>query len=651
MNFSQIIIKNIKYNIKNYTTFLLGNTIIQCILFMFFMLSCSPEFYDQVNNTSIQANFNSILVLMLSFSIAFIIFTIICFTKYRGKEFGVYFTIGLTSKEILRILALEDIIISLSSSILAVITGGAFSRLFQLAIGNILGLDELNITLSYKTILIMLLIAIFIFLANIIYQFIYLKKYTIIDILKSKKCKNLGKVNSIIGGIATIIFICSLFLFREVFNGEIKDDGNIILICFIGVAISLYFLIGYFMTWVVKFLMRFKKIYNNNILFINSLNYRFKHFNNVLYIISIMVILAITFISAGYSTYKSTENMNNMKYPNDVSFILNYNSYNEENNKKIVEKYLGEMKDYKAIEGINIKDLRVYDDEVFQYYHNILVINEDSYKELTNDDIELNKDQVIYIHDAKRNTFSDSGFILVGDNINIDSKGMSVTEFKEKNKDYIYIDKENRIDKINNLFNFYVDKVYSRNSTLVLNNEEYNKLKSNTSNKTYEILINLKDKGDYDSLREDLKDYYGEDVSNTVTVKDEEFSLAIKENGFMLFIFSFLGVMLLVGSASMLYFKVITSVEEDRERSKQLIKIGLTNKEIDKLLSKELATIFLVPPVIAIGITGYFLKNIYSIVSEGDFMWQNSLVVFLVYTIIQMMFFGLTNNKYKKMIN
>ena len=64
MKFSSIIIKNIKHNIRNYTAFLLGNSLIQCILFMFFTLIFSPKFMEAKEAMSSKGNFISTIVLM-----------------------------------------------------------------------------------------------------------------------------------------------------------------------------------------------------------------------------------------------------------------------------------------------------------------------------------------------------------------------------------------------------------------------------------------------------------------------------------------------------------------------------------------------------------------------------------------------------------
>ena len=43
MNLTRMIFKNIKYNIKNYIAYLLGNSFVICILFLFYSLIFSKQ--------------------------------------------------------------------------------------------------------------------------------------------------------------------------------------------------------------------------------------------------------------------------------------------------------------------------------------------------------------------------------------------------------------------------------------------------------------------------------------------------------------------------------------------------------------------------------------------------------------------------------
>jgi len=650
-----MIIKNIKHNIKNYTAYLLGNSLILCILFMFFTLIFSPEFLHADETMPLKANINSTVIIMVAFSAVFIIFTTISFTKYRGKEFGVYFTIGLTSKEIIKILCYENIIISMVSFLFAGIGGSVFSKLFHMAIGKILRIDNIIIPLSIKAYGMIFLISAIILLFTLVYQMIFLRKYSVINILKSKSKKDIGSTSVILGIIGIIIFIISLNAFNMAVNGGVKSNLNLVLSSSIfGTAVSVYLLIGFSMTVVVKVLRKFKRTYNNNILFVNSLSHRFRSYKSVLYVVTLMVSGAMIFIAVAYSTYKSTQRKFDIEYPYDMSLIVNKSQVNNTDIKDIVLKNLGELENFIELEGLNIPEIRVYEGKCSYGRSNLLVISEENYRSLGKTELNLKRGEVLYSYTQKMGSFLDGGFMLDLSKTEMKS-GLSLDQYIEQHNidEYIYVANENRRNVIDSTVNKFYSKNYDRGKTLVVNNEDYNMMKEKLGDEkiTYDVLFNVRNIEGHEGLKDSLKSNLSKTVSDTLVVKEPLFDADIKENGFALFIFSFMGMMFLIGSAAVLYFKTITSIEEDRERSKQLIKIGLTRDEINKLAMKELGAVFLVPPVIAITCTGYFLSTIFNVLSDGENMWKNSLVVFAVYSVIQIVFYFLTSSKYKKQIN
>lgn len=649
MDFSSMIIKNIKHNIKNYTAYLLGNSIIQCILFMFFTLTFSPKFMQAMEIKSLKDSLLSMVVLMIAFSIAFIIYTTISFTKYRGREFGVYFTIGLTSKEIMKILCYENIIISFVSFIFASVTGSIFSKLFHMAIGKILRIDNIVFPLSLKAYGVVLLISFGIFLFTAMYQMIFLKKYSVINILKSKSKKDIGSTSTILGVIGIIIFVGSFILFRMVADGKIKNNQDIFLgISIVCTAASAYLIIGFSMTVVVKIMKKFKNTYNNNILFVNSLSHRFMSYRTVLYVVTLMVAGGMTFISITYSTYKVTGKHIDTIYPYDMSFIVDKPQLKDKNIKDFIAKNLGEVKNCTELEALNIPDIRVDKGECLWHSPHMLVISEDNYKALGHNELNLKRGEILYCHIEKSGSFLEVGFMLDLTN-KIMNNDMSLEQYKAQHKtdEYIYVPVDNKRDKITSVVNCFYNENYFTTEAVIVNNEDYRDMKQKLGDAAviYDVLVNSDNgKGQkFEGFNNKLEAAFGKKASDTLIIKSDKFDSDIRENGFQLFICSFVGMMFLIGSAAVLYFKAITSIDEDRERSRQLLRIGLTNKEINSLLMKELGAIFLVPPVLALICAGYYLSVIYNMVNDGEYMWKNSLFVFGIYCVIQTIFFLLTS--------
>lgn len=655
MGLSKIILKNVKYNIKNYMAYLLGNSIIQCILFMFCTLVVSPEFLSMNEDSSIRANFTSFFSLMIVFSVAYILFTVVSFTKFRGKEIGVYFTIGFTSKEILKILVIENIIISLSSFFIAVFTGSIFSKLFNMVVCKILSISNMDIPINIKSFGLVFLIAIAVFIFTTIYQFLFLNRYSVIEIIKSKSKKDIGSTNLFWGIVGIVMFITSLILFKKGISDAIDDSQMLLQLSVVGTVISIYLLIGFSMTVFVKILKFFKKTYNNNILFANSLTHRFVSFRNVLYVVTIMVSAAMVCIAVAYGNYMNTKKYIDNKYPYDVSMIVSKEEYDEDKLVTVLNKHIDNIRSFNKIESLNLDEIRTNGNMINGRIKNILVVSNENYKSLTGNIYDIEKGSIVYLRLEKANGDLEEGFMLEAlDETKLKEKEMSIEDFKNlhEENEYLNIPVENVTFEVGQITNYTNSRKYVRFDSLILNDDDYAMLKSKLSDSkmSYDILLNIDGNIDIEELKDELKNNLGEHVSESLSVKENEFNNTIKENGLMLFLCTSLGLMFLIGSGAIIYFKIITNIDQDRERDAQLVKIGLTQNEINKLTMKELGAIFFVPPVIAIIYIGYFLSTLYDFINDGEYLWINTLYVFAGYLIIQVIFYLLTSSKYKKML-
>lgn len=662
MNFTSIIFKNVKHNIKNYLSFLIGNSFIMCILFMFFNLIFNKKFMNAKAMMFIKSDLETMIALMVAFSVIFIMYTTASFTKYRGKEFGVYYTIGLTSKNILKILSCENAIIAGMSFVFGTAFGCLFSKLFYTAIIKILRLNKIHMGITLESFGLMFIIAFLIFIYNSLYQAVFLKKSSILQILKSNSKKGIGSVNSVIGIIAVGVLAVSLIIFSRMTSKQMENNNKVITASIIAAAVSMYFIIGYVMGIVVKISKLFKGFYNSNILVLNSLSHRFMDYHKVLYIVTLLVSGAMLFMSMTYSSYKSVKKQMNLKYTYDLSFVLPEDKVSSDL-KNIIESTGADVKSYNLLEGINVPDMRDYDGRVKWFNFQTEVISKSNYEKITKKNIDIQKDHALYLHlenhSLKGGLIID--FLKDEDEINKLSHvdGISIEDYKKMKggSGFMYIPSENKVNKSENIGNYFFSNDYARTCKIVLNDDDYNKLKQNSMKSAVccDVLVNLNNNGDYGKYKTKIENALnqigGTAAKESLIIKREIFDDEISSEGFDLFMYSFLGMMLLVGSAVTLYFKTFTSLNDDKDEAGQLFRIGLTSKEIDKVLIEQLGAVFIVPPVIAILLISFYLSKMYTLIPGGDYMWKCSLTVFCVYGAIQILFFILTSCKYLNEIN
>lgn len=97
MTFSSIIRKNFIYNIRKFMSVYFVNTLIVAMLFIFGSLMFNSDVLEQAGKTRLYETIKMSLVGIIIFSIVFITYSTISFLKYRGKEFGMYVTLGMTT--------------------------------------------------------------------------------------------------------------------------------------------------------------------------------------------------------------------------------------------------------------------------------------------------------------------------------------------------------------------------------------------------------------------------------------------------------------------------------------------------------------------------------------------------------------------------
>lgn len=117
---------------------------------------------------------------------------------------------------------------------------------------------------------------------------------------------------------------------------------------------------------------------------------------------------------------------------------------------------------------------------------------------------------------------------------------------------------------------------------------------------------------------------------------------------FMLFLFSFVGLLFFISSAIIIHFKLLTEYEKEKVKYKKLYKIGITRKDLSKLISKELLVLFLLPNIIATIIAIVYSYSFPSRSIEKVNSLFFSLEVGVVYLCVQFLFYTIYRKYYLK---
>jgi hypothetical protein len=684
MNFSSIVYKNLKHNLTRYISFYLVNSFIVAVLFMFGTL-----FFNDSIPANTKGVFNFAFVAIVLFCIIFISYTQTYFLKFRGKEFGVYLTLGMTTRDLKKMIRLENIIIISISLLTGIAAGLLFSRMFYLIIGKVLVNIEYSVT--FNTFLLTFIVFLPIFIISTFFTERYLTKLSIIEVIQSSTKKEIAVgSNPIIGFLSIIGFAIALFLLPKVYTGDIFDGSKVIFTLFAVVTlVGPFFILGTLISTLQSLIRKYPRSYNNNLLVLSNLAHRFLSYRTILYVVTLMVSMGIFLIGTGYTIHKNTVTFNDLERPYDYMFIENgkYNHISQDKVRKVIKENGGKIKKYAVLDYLSLPIYKIKDGKVRtgeRSYSNSVIISESNYNNHmgTNKDIKRGQTLDVFLDGGEVQTKPTEDIMFLINKKSIQGLGkhfgdanitMNSSDFFHTvhSSDLFTVPKERILNDKAQFANLEYTNAYSTYHAYVVDDKDYEmmKRKSGYRDSSKYHLINLSNgdqhkifAGLLDALRKvnhadetiwKNKAFLGGPINEKTMLeayrpfsKTEKVERDKQINGVFYFSMAFLGALLLISSSIVLLYKIVTDIEEEKLRIAILRKIGITDSEMKRNLAKHLKLIFFVPTLFGITMALYYIALINTNYSKINYTMLQALLVVGMYILLQILFYFGLRRKY-----
>ncbi|HCL4446948.1 TPA: ABC transporter permease [Clostridium botulinum] len=608
MNFREFSTKNVVRNIRAYFAYLLSSTISAALLFSFTMLVLHPNLDVTIFPIYLQKAFEMTTIIAYLFLCFFVFYSVSVFIKSRFKEFGILYILGSSDKQIKKMIAIENVLISSLSGIFGVILGLVFSKIFLILSGRLLGYNALLFYLPVKAIIITFLAFVLMGILISIFTTYMIKEDEVLNLLKgTQKPKSEPKTSNIIA------ILCVVLLLGGYYFSITSTMNNIayrIIPVTVVVIIGTYLLFSQLSVFVIKILKKNREFYMNKtkVLWISTLLYRIKDNTRMFFLITITSAMAFTSIGAVSAFWINKEAEVDKNFPQAFFFASDKKDYEKLD---FIESSLKkEGYKYTKVQG-QIKSL-VYKKNTMT----INIINESTYnsiaESLGQEKIHIKSNEAI------------AGTPLMGnkrDNILVDNMDIKVITTLEERiipalYDYVYIVKDDVYDKISgSTSSFCAFNVESYKDTLNICKNYEGKFGESNNKKDHIILMKA-------NILESHKIGYG----------------------VIMFLTIFIGIIFFVTTGSFLYNKYYMDVQQDRMKYEQLNKIGITFKEIKKVSTIEIGVLFLFPYIVSVIHSLFALSAL-----KNAFEMDVNLVAFFVmgsFFIIQIIYFFIIRGNY-----
>ena len=540
------------------------------------------------------------VIVIAIFSAIFLFYTYSFLIKRRVREFGLYSVLGMTKKQIARILILETIFIAVITLVFGLAFGLLFDKLMLLVL---LKLFTAGVSFGFviTPIAVFLTILLFggIFFLLLIYTVIKISRLKIVALLKEENNGEREPKARLILAILGLGLTGYGYYLAQTIQNPIKAI-TMFFVAVLAVIFGTYLIFMAVSIMVLKLMKNNKTFYYKpkNFISVSGLLYRMKR--NAVGLANICILSTMVLVTMGTTSalYAGSEDAYNTRFPRDI-IINGYRSTEgklaeiEKNVKKATQDAGVETKDLVSYNMLNVVG-RLNGTEInyeseftgsFDKIKTIVVLELKDYNKVSKEQKTLNAGETLLFID-KKGKYEANEITVQGVNLKIKEK---LTDFPGA----LGTAAANIMDT------YYV---VVKDNADVKKIESALKKKLNISDGEGEIFnyvgFNISDKSKEAKVIENFKQLEKEGNINIEGKAENETNF----KGFyasFLFIGVFISMIFVVSQVVIMFYKQISEGYEDKGKFGIMRKVGLTDKQIKQSIRSQVLMIFFAPLAVA----------------------------------------------------
>ena len=588
---------NLKGNRRVYLPYLLSSV---GIIMMFYSINALGQGIDQgalYGGTTVASMMGLGVFVIGLFAVLFLFYTNSFIIKRRKKELGLYNILGMEKRHIAHILFRETLLTAVCSLALGLGLGIVFSRILFWLLGLLLG-TNLAVAFVIPVSAITSTLGLFglIFLLTLCYNLLQVKLSKPIELLHG------GETGEREPKAHWFLAVLGALLLGTGYTMAVTIQDPLSALVFFFVAVILVILGTYLLfitgiTAMLKLLKKNKRFYykTNHFTAISGMLFRMKQNAAGLASICVLFTALLVTVSTTFSLYTSMDGLLRARYPRNV--LVSVYDANQEA-KDMVRSAVAEKSQELGLtlenvvdrEGWNITTARVGDtlhtqETPTETYAVVNIFTQREYQRFSGQQVDLAENQVLLFDPA--NTFPEE------DTLHIDDKTYEIVP-----SDYV-MPEASTLAQIYEMYYLVV-----RDETVVEN------ILAPSGSDTfpvysYDFDVAGGDPEDIAALSEALGtvDFSGPGVEYaTLLFEDSATSRQsfMELYGGLFFLGLFLGVLFLLGTALIIYYKQVSEGYDDARRFNIMQKVGMSHKEVKQSIHSQILLVFFLPLVMAV---------------------------------------------------
>lgn len=634
MTFRQFAFNNVIRNKRIYVAHFLSSSFSVMVFFVYALLLFHPNLQGELESTSetmsklAQMGMNVSQYLIFIFSFFFCMYSVSAFLKTRKREFGILMVHGMSTKQLHRLVFVENLMIGLAAIATGILTGLVFAKLTLLISAKVLYIQNgLPFYLPWKAVAVTAFAYAVMFFLVSLFTSRTVKVTQLVELIRSEeKPKPEPKASlllSILGvslialGYACVFF----FVLARAFSLPLLVAG-------VGLTVlGTYFVFTQLSVYAIRWMRKKESLFlkKTNLLTISELAYRMK--DNATMFFMIAIISAVAFTGIGACVAIADPGLVEMETPYAFTYFSNTMNDKEAEHIELIQKRLKEagftshmasyMPKYMDDGGMLIK-LSEYN----------ALIKALGYQPETS--LDQDKVMLVPVNYYERDQFKKPS--VRPSEVSFGIYGKEQTMPVQMASPYMVFPDMYKAFVVN-------DEVYD---SFAIPKEE-----AESRSKMFHFVV-----PDWEKTLPVTKQLFEEIPMSTegghyyFSALVEYWMLSKQQNGILFILSTLVGVVFFTFAASFLYFRLYTDLDRDQKQFQLISKVGLTRKELKKIVSQQLRLMFFLPMVVAVIHSSVAFLALQQLVDYSVLL--GSIAVIAAFLIIQVLYYMMVRSRYTK---
>ena len=659
--YTKLAITNIKNNRQFYFPYLLTGIITVAMFYIMCALESNPGIQSMPGAKDLGLILRLGIGVIGIFAVIFLFYTNSFIIKRRKKELGIYNILGMEKRHIAKILSKEAFFTAIIAIGGGLVTGVLFHKLACMLLYRMIGFNGgITFSFSKKGVMITAILFAIVYLLTYIYDLFQVQLANPIELLQSgNKGEREPKTKAIMAVLGVLCLGTGYFIAITTKN-PIKAL-TLFFVAVILVIIGTYLLFTAGSIALLKILRRNKGYYYQTKHFtsVSGMIYRMKQNAVGLANICILSTMVLVAVSTTVSLYVGVEDIMKERYPNEINISAYYDTGApaEDSIAPIVEKSVKESgrkirheEDYLELYFAAIKDQGQYSldkekvktagDRVSGF---VVLTREDCKKKYNEEIPELAENEVALFTIKKTDM----------DTLVLENRSYHVKEIKQfQNTE----DFETIADIMDEYYYVIVNDVQDMELLWQLQKEIY---QENSSSISRQVRLDID--GDSEQKKEcfeNIKTALGpEQAKARILIDSRQSNLDefYQIYGGFLFLGLFLGILFLMITVLIIFYKQISEGYDDKERFSIMEKVGMSNNEVKATIRSQVRTVFFLPILMAavhVGMAFPMIKRLLSLFGlSNTALFAGCMAgTILVFALIYLLVFLKTSKTYYKIV-